>query len=103
MSTPLPRDEFAVTERYVYLNHAAVGVIPRSTLRALEEFLRAHARGGVLGTFPYEVAMPQSRAAIGAFVGASGEEIAIVPNTSDGANTVAQGIDWNPGDEVLLC
>ena len=38
MSTPLPRDEFAVTQRYVYLNHAATGVLPRSSVAAIEEF-----------------------------------------------------------------
>ena len=103
MSTPLPRAEFAVTQRYVYLNHAAVGVLPQSTLGALESFLRSHASAGVLGTFPYENAMPHSREAIGRFVGASGEEIAIVPNTSFGANVLALGIAWQPGDEVLLC
>jgi selenocysteine lyase/cysteine desulfurase len=103
VSTPLPREEFLVTENYVYFNHAAVGVPPKSTLEAIETFVRAQARAGVLGTFPYEVDMPRSRERIGRFVGASGEEIAIVPNTSHGANLVALGIGWKPGDGVLLC
>jgi cysteine desulfurase/selenocysteine lyase len=103
VSTPLPRDEFLVTEKYAYFNHAAVGVLPKSTAGELERFVRAHAAAGVLGTFPYEVAMPRSRERIGRFINASGEEIAITPNTSHGANVVALGIDWKPGDRVLLC
>ena len=103
MSTPLPREEFLVTEKYVYFNHAAVGVLPRTTLEQLERFIRAHAEAGVLGTFRYEVDMPRSRERIGRFINASGEEIAITPNTSYGANLVALGIDWQPGDRVLLC
>ena len=102
MSTPLPRDEFAVTQRYVYFNHAAVGVLPASSLSAIETFVRAHAAAGVLGTFPYDARMPEFRERIGRFVGARGSEIAIVPSTSAGANAVALGIDWRPGDEVLL-
>lgn len=102
MSTPLPRGEFAVSQRYAYLNHAAVGVLPASSVSALETMLREHAGAGVLGTWPYDARMPEYRARIGAFVGASGEEIAIVPSTSAGANAVALGIDWREGDEVIL-
>jgi cysteine desulfurase/selenocysteine lyase len=103
VSTPLAREEFLVTEKYLYFNHAAVGVLPQTTVAEIERFVRAQGAAGVLGTFPYEVGMPASRAAIGVFIGASGEEIAITPNTSHGANAVALGIDWQPGDRVLLC
>lgn len=103
MSTPLPRDEFAVTERYVYLNHAATGVLPRSTVAAIETFVREHGAGGVMGTGPYEARMPEFRERIARFIGASGSEIAVLRNTGDGANLVALGLDWRDGDEVLFC
>lgn len=103
MSTPLPRDQFLVTQRYAYLNHAAVGVLPVQTLERLETHLRAHAERGVLGTYPYEDRMVEHRARIGAFVGGRGEEIAIVGNTNAGATILAQGVRWRAGDEVLLC
>ncbi|MGB8519073.1 MAG: aminotransferase class V-fold PLP-dependent enzyme [Candidatus Tumulicola sp.] len=103
MSAPLPREEFAVTERLTYLNHAAVGILPRSSVEALDELLHAHARGGVLGTWPYDERMPESRERIARFIGAKGSEIATIPSTSIGASIVAQGIDWREGDEVLLC
>lgn len=103
MSTPLPRDEFAVTERYVYLNHAATGVLPRSSVRAIEAFVRSHGAGGVMGTWAYEARMPEFRARIARFIGAKSSEIAVLRNTGDGANVVALGIDWRRGDEVILC
>jgi cysteine desulfurase / selenocysteine lyase len=103
VSTPLDRSEFAVTQRYVYLNHAATGVLPLSTVATIEEYVRAHAQAGVLGTFPYDLRVPEYREKIGRFIGASGSEIAIIPNTSNGANTVALGVDWKPGDRVILC
>jgi selenocysteine lyase/cysteine desulfurase len=103
VSTPLARSEFAVTQRYVYLNHAAAGVLPTSTVREVEKFARAHADAGVLGTFPYDLQLPEFRRKVGQFIGASGEEIAMIPNTGYGANTVARGLDWKPADEVVLC
>ena len=39
---------------------------------------------------------------MGAFIGAGGDEIAFLPNTSAAANAIASGIDWQPGDEVIL-
>ncbi len=101
--TPLPRSEFAVADRLVYLNHAATGVLPRCTRGALEAFLRAQAEGGVLGTFPYELRMPEFRTAIARFIGASGDEIAFLRSTSEAANVLALGFDWREGDEVVLC
>jgi selenocysteine lyase/cysteine desulfurase len=103
VSTPLSRSEFGVTQQYVYLNHAAAGVLPASTVAAIERFVRAHAAGGVLGTFPYDLQMTEYRSKIGGFIGASGSEIATLLNTGAGANTVALGIDWKPADEVVLC
>lgn len=101
--TPLPRSEFAVTQRCVYLNHASAGVLPLSSKAAIESFLREHAESGVLGTFPHDCRMPELRERIGRFVGADGTQIALVPNTSAAAGTIAAGLDWKSGDEVLLC
>ncbi|MGA8533934.1 MAG: aminotransferase class V-fold PLP-dependent enzyme [Candidatus Tumulicola sp.] len=103
MSTPLPRHEFAASAGYVYLNHAAVGILPQSSRHAIEKLLRAHSDAGVLGTYPYDARMPEYRERIARFIGARGSEIATVPSTSSGANVVALGIDLQPGDEVLLC
>lgn len=101
-TTPLPRDEFAVTQNLTYLNHAAVGVLPASSRRALETLLLEHSRAGVLGTFPYDDRMAEFRGHIGAFIGARGEEMAILSSTSAAANIVAAGIDWRDGDELIL-
>jgi cysteine desulfurase / selenocysteine lyase len=103
VSTPLPRTEFAVTRHYVYLNHASAGVLPLSSVAAIEEFAQAHAQAGVLGTFSYDLRMSEYREKIARFIGASGSEIATVPNTSAAAGTIAAGLDWKAGDEVLLC
>jgi cysteine desulfurase/selenocysteine lyase len=102
LTTPLPRELFAVTQTSKYFNHAAVGVLPEPTERALHEFVSAHAQAGVLGVFPYERNMPAYRARVGAFIGARAGEIAILRNTGDGANALSGGYPWQPGDELIL-
>lgn len=101
--TPLSRSEFAVTERYAYLNHAAVGVLAQTTKREIDAFVAGQANGGVMGTYRYEARMPEFRSAIAALIGANGDDIAILRNTGDGANVIAGGLALQPSDEVLLC
>ncbi|MBV9027196.1 MAG: aminotransferase class V-fold PLP-dependent enzyme [Candidatus Eremiobacteraeota bacterium] len=100
--TPIPRTEFAVTRDYVYLNHASAGVLPNSTIAAVEEFARGSGRAGVLSTYAYDLRMREYRERIARFIGGNGDEIAMIPATGAGANLVASGLDWKPGDEVLL-
>lgn len=102
MSTPLRRDLFAATQQYAYLNHAAVGVLPRPTREAVHAFVDAHASGGVMGVFPYELRVEEYRARIASFIGAKPGTIAVLRNTGDGANAIAGGVHWEAGDEVIL-
>lgn len=102
MITPLSRDLFAATEKYAYLNHAAVGVLPRPTREALHAFVDAHATGGVMGVFPYELRMQEYRERIASFIGAQPGSIAVLRNTGDGANVIAGGVRWKAGDELIL-
>ena len=103
MSTPLSRAEFAVTNNCIYLNHAAVGIPPASSVREIARFVEAHAQRGVLGTFPYELQLERYRDTIGKYIGATGNDIALVTNTSAGANAVAASLPLNEGDEVIVC
>lgn len=102
MTTPLSRDLFAATGQYTYLNHAAVGVLPRPTREALHAFIDAHATGGVMGVFPYELRMKEYRDSIARFIGAQPGTIAVLRNTGDGANAIAGGFPWQTGDELIL-
>lgn len=52
--------------------------------------------------FPYEARMDAYRARIARFIGAETGSIAVLRNTSDGANVIAGGFPWQPGDELIL-
>jgi len=98
---PLSRDAFALEPGLIYLNHAAVGVLPIRTRDALHAFIDGHARRGVLGVYRHENDLPHDRAAVGALIGARGDEIALLRNTGDGATIVARGLDLGPGDVIV--
>lgn len=87
----------------MYLNHAAAGVLPRRTRDVVIELVEGQARAGVLGFARVEANLKQYRERVGAFVGARGDEIAFLRNTGDGANTIARGLPWAEGDEIVLC
>jgi cysteine desulfurase/selenocysteine lyase len=86
----------------VYLNHAAAGPLPRRTRDVVCGAAEAQASAGVLGTAPIEARIPEYRARVARFIGARADEIAFMRNTGDGANVVARGLDWRPGDEIVL-
>ena len=100
-TAPLARDAFALAPGLVYVNHAAVGVLPIATRDALHAMIDDHAACGVLGTAPREMALPAYRRRIAALFGGRGEEIALLRNTGDGATVLAQGLDLGAGDEVI--
>lgn len=87
----------------MYLNHAAAGVLPRRTRDAIVALVDGQAAAGLFGFLPVESQLPQYRARAAAFVGARGNEIAFLRNTGDGANTIARGLTWSPGDEIVVC
>ena len=100
-AAPLARESFALAPGLIYVNHAAVGVLPVVTRDAVHAMVDDHAARGVLGTAPREAALPAYRQRVAAFVGGRGEEVALLRNTGDGATVIAQGLNLGPGDEVI--
>jgi cysteine desulfurase/selenocysteine lyase len=100
---PLGRDRVAPGAGVVYLNHAAAGVLPTATRDAIVRLVDGQARAGLLGFVSVEANLARARARVGRFIGADGDEIAFLRNTSDGANAIARGLTWRAGDEIVLC
>jgi selenocysteine lyase/cysteine desulfurase len=95
------RDEFPVTRNLVYLNHAAVAPLCRSSAEAMKWLADDACQNG---SFHYDLWMDcyqGLRAVTSKFINSAPEEIAIVKNTSEGIATVALGLDWKPGDRIV--
>jgi len=95
------RDQFPVTERLIYLNHAAVAPLCRAASDAMKRLADDACLYGSYHYSDWVDAYQALRVAAARLIHAQPEEIAIVKNTSEGIATIALGIDWRPGDKVI--
>jgi cysteine desulfurase/selenocysteine lyase len=92
---------FPVTERAIYLNHAAIAPPPRPTIKAIASYLADVSQNGSLNFRNWLAVKERTRRLVAGMLGARPEQIAFVRNTSDGLSTVANGLDWRPGDNLV--
>jgi len=64
--------------------------------------LDAQMMDGCSGILHVEERKASVRDAVAVAIGADAAELAFMRSTSDGALLVASGLDWNPGDEVIM-
>jgi selenocysteine lyase/cysteine desulfurase len=94
-------DEFPVRDRFIYLNHAATGPLPRRSAEAMQRMATDQMEAGGCNWTGSLEAVAGLRRAAAQLIGASASEIAVTKNTSEGLSFVANGLDWRPGDVVV--
>lgn len=92
---------FPITERAIYLNHAAVSPLPIPTIDAISAQLEDVAQNGSLNYRKWVAIKDHARKLAAELIGARPEQIAFMRNTSDGLSTIANGLAWRPGDNVV--
>jgi selenocysteine lyase/cysteine desulfurase len=95
------RHQFPVTERLIYLNHAAVSPLSRRAAEAMQQLAQDALEYGSLHYDKWMATYQGVRESAAALINSTPEEIALVKNTSEGVATIAMGIDWRPGDIVV--
>src|SRR5688572_17020952 len=101
----LREHEFPVSQTLTYLNHASISPIPRRSLDSI------HSTIDQLGTNPigfFTQQLPDMFAHFGQIVADyihanDALEICPITSTSLGMNLVANAIDWQSGDNIILC
>lgn len=99
--TPELRALFPITERSIYLNHAAVSPPPITTIRAVESQLKDVHENGSINFRDWLTTKEQARDLLANLLGARSEQVAFVRNTSDALSTVANGLTWRKGDNIV--
>src|SRR4029453_7349602 len=99
--TPELRALFPITERLVYLNHAAVSPPPTPTIAATEAQLRDVFLNGSSKYRSCVSVKEQARQLLANLLGARAEQVAFMRNTSDALSTVANGLRWESGDNIV--
>lgn len=93
--------EFPVARDKVYLAHAGVCPLPTRVHDAMSNYAAA-CTGGDQEEFMPPNLLRDTRQLAAGLLGAELREIALVGPTSLGLSFIAQGLDWQPGDNIIV-
>lgn len=107
IATPVPplpcqRDQFDLPREIAYLNCAYMGPLPRTALEAGLAGLRRKARPWSITSAEFFEAAEQLRALAARLIGATADDLAIVPSVSYGMGVAAANVALRPGQRVLM-
>lgn len=85
----------------VYLNTAAEGLPLQSCARGVQTYLEAKSRGEPGREILWQE-YHRAKAGAARLFHVEADQIALVSSTTEALNTIAQAIDWKPGDEVVF-
>lgn len=87
----------------IYLNHGGFGVTPHEVL-AVQAGWRERIERNPTRFFTVEMppALREAAAVLAAYMGARGEDLALVENATGGCNAVLRSLNFSPGDEILV-
>jgi cysteine desulfurase/selenocysteine lyase len=102
-SATVLREEFPILAAGPYLNHAAIGPWPRCAAEAMQTFAEENLQQGPAAYPAWIRRENELRRNLARLIGArSADGIALLKNTSEGISTVAWGLDWRRGDNLVL-
>lgn len=94
--------EFPVRERCLYLDHAAVCPLPRPVAEAMRRRIEEQELEGHLKYRDWRTHHLTCRHLGSQLIGCDPDDISIIRSTSEGLSLIAEGLDWQRGDEVLV-
>ena len=100
------RSQIPVLAHTAYLNTGWSGPPPTRVALAMKERIDQELEQGPI--MPEVLAagreiQAQAREAAARILNASIEEVLVTRNTTEGLNIVLSGLDWNQGDEIIIC
>ena len=96
------RSLFPVTENFVYFNHAAVSPLSTRVRDAMNWLIEDVTRNGSYHYFDWCDTYEKVRRSAARLVNAEAHEIAFMRNTSDALSAVANGYNWQRGENVIV-
>ncbi|HEX8077331.1 MAG TPA: aminotransferase class V-fold PLP-dependent enzyme [Chthoniobacterales bacterium] len=96
----LRRREFPICARKIYCAHAADAPLPRRVADAMRDSIERASTDS--RQYEHELErIEETRTLVARLLGAEIDEIAFTGPTASGLNTIANGLDWKAGDEVV--
>ena len=97
------QSEFAIEKDLIMLNAANMTPTPKIVHETIiEHTMDMEANPSFQNRAKYGKLTQRSRELIAGFLGADADEIGFVRNTSEANNTIINGLDLGPGDEVVI-
>ncbi len=95
--------DFNIDPEIFYLNHAAVAPWPKVTAKAIKSFTEQNTHLGAT-YYPQWLKTEQSlKEKLARLINSPSEDnIALVKNTSEALSFVANGLDWQAGDSIVI-
>jgi len=94
---------FNLDDDVIHVNHAAVGPWPIKTAEVVKSFADENAHIGSKHYLRWVETETNLRIKLALLINASSsEEIALLKNTSEGLSVIAYGLDWQPGDNIVI-
>jgi len=97
------RKLFPVTETYAYFDHASMAPMSVKVTDAMHGFVLVVQKSGPLSFPSWMKRVYEIRTAAARLINAQWSQIAFVANTSEGVSAIANGIAWQPGDNIVSC
>jgi selenocysteine lyase/cysteine desulfurase len=95
-------NEFPVSRRWAYLDHAAVAPLPLRAGNALRAWTEEQELNGVVNWSAWEAKLEGIRDRIVTLLNADRDEIAFITSTTQGIGLIAEGFPWRAGDNVVV-
>jgi selenocysteine lyase/cysteine desulfurase len=95
------RNEFPVTRRWAYFDHAAVAPISAGAQRIMNEWAADVVDNGEINEPRWLHRVEEIRRLFGRLLNAEAFDIAFIKNTSEGIGFVAEGYPWRSGDNLI--
>lgn len=96
------REEFPMTGKWAYLNHAALGPYPTRTVEAVSQYAQSWASPSDYDDTRNDTIIREAREGIAELAGGKPSMVTFNGSLAEGMNLLANGIDWKDGDNVLI-
>jgi cysteine desulfurase / selenocysteine lyase len=96
------RKEFPVTDEVIFCDHARVAPLPDRLRKVVTAFVDDATDFGTVHYETWMLELECTRKKFAQLINADMDEVAFIKNTSEGISIVANGFDWQPGDNVVI-
>ncbi len=86
----------------VYFNHASTGPISKVVRERIENFLKERSEEKIDDYHEFKDVADETKIMIAETINCLSDRIAFLDNTTNGMIWIASGIEWKPGDRIIL-